>query len=65
LPVFSDMCFVLVVASLKKYNEINGCLPERIVIYRDGVGDGQLNAVIDHEIPQLKECFRALGADYK
>ncbi|KAK2155427.1 hypothetical protein NP493_2079g00007 [Ridgeia piscesae] len=51
-------------ASLKKYNEINGCLPERIVIYRDGVGDGQLNAVIDHEIPQLKECFKALGADY-
>ena len=59
------VCDILFSASLKKYNELNDCLPERIVIYRDGVGDGQLNAVIDHEIPQLLECFKALGANYQ
>ena len=52
-------------ASLKKYHEINGALPERVVIYRDGVGDGQLPAVVEHEIPQLLECFKTMGQDYK
>ena len=28
--------------ALKKYFENNGVLPERIIIYRDGVGDGQV-----------------------
>ncbi|KAM4855358.1 piwi-like protein 3 [Urocitellus parryii] len=27
--------------------------PESIVVYRDGVGDGQLQALLDHEISQL------------
>ncbi|XP_023576705.1 piwi-like protein 3 [Octodon degus] len=27
--------------------------PDSVVVYRDGVGDGQLQALIDHEIPQL------------
>lgn len=51
-------------ASLRKYHEVNERLPERIIIYRDGVGDGQLPAVFEHEIPQLLECFKTLGADY-
>ncbi|NP_001161632.1 piwi-like protein [Saccoglossus kowalevskii] len=51
-------------ASLKKYHEINKTLPERIFVYRDGVGDGQLPAVVEHEIPQLLDCFKQLGSDY-
>lgn len=43
--------------SLKKYYEVNNALPERIIIYRDGVGDGQLRFVADHEMPQLISCF--------
>ncbi|MBZ3881129.1 Piwi-like protein 3 [Sciurus carolinensis] len=27
--------------------------PQSIVVYRDGVGDGQLQALLDHEVPQL------------
>ena len=52
-------------AALKKYHDVNKTLPDRIVIYRDGVGDGQLPAVAEHEIKQLLECFKQLGADYK
>lgn len=29
----------------------------KIVIYRDGVGDGQLRVVKDYEVEQLRECF--------
>lgn len=32
-------------------------LPDRIVVYRDGVGDGQLSAVVDHELAQITSCF--------
>ncbi|KAM9175030.1 piwi-like protein 2 [Mergus octosetaceus] len=33
------------------------CLPKKIVVYRDGVSDGQLDTVVKYEIPQLQKCF--------
>ena len=44
-------------AALRNYLELNKHLPERIILYRDGVGDGQLGIVKDHEIPQFTHCF--------
>lgn len=32
--------------SLKKYFEFNRYLPERIIVYRDGVGDGMLQVLL-------------------
>lgn len=58
--------WVDIVGALEKYHEVNGVLPERIIVFRDGVGDGQLRAVFEHEVPQLNECFkRSGGQDYK
>lgn len=35
-------------------------------MYRDGVGDGQLEAVDKHEVPQMLEAFKAAGGqNYK
>ncbi|OWK17650.1 hypothetical protein Celaphus_00008871, partial [Cervus elaphus hippelaphus] len=31
----------------------NHGLPARIIVYRDGVGDGQLKTLVDYEVPQL------------
>eukprot|EP00112_Aurelia_sp_Birch-Aquarium-sp1_P026327 Seg928.2 transcript_id=Seg928.2/GoldUCD/mRNA.D3Y31 product="Piwi-like protein 2" protein_id=Seg928.2/GoldUCD/D3Y31 len=50
--------------ALKKYHEINHDLPERIIVYRDGVGDGQLHIVANYEVQQLSESF-ALFESYK
>ncbi|VDI77989.1 aubergine [Mytilus galloprovincialis] len=47
--------------ALEKYHEVNGALPERIIVFRDGVGDGQLQAVHEHEIPQMIDCFKKAG----
>jgi aubergine-like protein len=55
--------------ALQKFREVNeGNLPSRIVIYRDGVGDGQINFVYTHEVElikvsttiylQVKKCMR-------
>ena len=52
-------------AALRKFNDVNGDLPERIIIYRDGVGDGQLRLVVEHEVPQLKASFQEISGGYK
>jgi aubergine-like protein len=52
-------------AALRQYYNVNGAAPAKIIIYRDGVGDGQLDTVIQHEVPQLFETFKSIGTDYK
>ncbi|XP_056427047.1 piwi-like protein 2 isoform X2 [Hyla sarda] len=47
------------VAALQKFHELNHMLPEKIIVYRDGVSDGQLSVVQNYEIPQLQTCFSA------
>ncbi|XP_061527024.1 piwi-like protein 2 [Phycodurus eques] len=49
---------VCLLDALHKYHEVNHCFPERIVVYRDGVSDGQLKMVEEYEIPQLIKCFK-------
>jgi len=60
----SDQLKVCMAGALKKYNEINGELPEPIIVYRDGVGDGQLKQVFEHELPQLKAAFSDVLTGY-
>lgn len=38
---------------------MNGCLPDRVVVFRDGVGDGQMKIVEEYEVEQLRKCFVA------
>ncbi|XP_044264767.1 piwi-like protein Siwi isoform X2 [Tribolium madens] len=38
----------------KRWKDHNGHYPERILIYRDGVGEGQLPFVIEHEVVNIK-----------
>jgi len=45
---------------LGKFHEKNGALPERLVIYRDGVGDGQLKGVRDFEYQQINDACSLL-----
>ncbi|XP_063166970.1 piwi-like protein 2 [Candoia aspera] len=56
-----DSLKVCLVAALQKFHEVNHCLPEKIVVYRDGVSDGQLKMVESYEIPQLQKCFKAFN----
>jgi aubergine-like protein len=41
--------------ALYKYRKHNqNRLPQRIVIYRDGVGEGQIPYVYEHEVDKIK-----------
>lgn len=62
-----EMCSQLMTcmtAALRKYNEVNQCLPEKIIIYRDGVGDGQLNEVKTVELEQIKQAVKSVNPNY-
>uniref|UniRef100_A0A8C9W4Y1 Piwi-like RNA-mediated gene silencing 1 n=1 Tax=Scleropages formosus TaxID=113540 RepID=A0A8C9W4Y1_SCLFO len=50
--------------ALNTWMKYNRCMPQRIVIYRDGVGEGMLHSVVDYEVAQIMECIRAVGEDY-
>ena len=50
---------------MEHYYRQNKVYPEHIIIYRDGVGDGQLVAVKENEIPQIEKAFAIIGADYQ
>lgn len=56
-----DQLKVCMMGALKKYHEINGEMPDPVIIYRDGVGDGQLQQVFEHELPQYKAAFEQLS----
>ncbi|CAF90293.1 unnamed protein product [Tetraodon nigroviridis] len=51
--------------ALKEYLKHNNCLPSRIIVYRDGVGDGQLQSVATFEVAQILESIKSLGQDYR
>uniref|UniRef100_A0A672UWR8 Piwi-like protein 1 n=1 Tax=Strigops habroptila TaxID=2489341 RepID=A0A672UWR8_STRHB len=42
----------------------NKYLPSRIIVYRDGVGDGQLYTLVNYEVPQFLDCLKSVGKDY-
>jgi aubergine-like protein len=49
-----------IIDALQKYHQVNGVLPAKIIVYRDGVNDFQLLDVIDNELPALNElCMKA------
>jgi len=56
------VCFT---AALRKYHECNQELPSRIIVFRDGVGDGDLLNVSEYEVAQLATCFSQFGAAYQ
>jgi aubergine-like protein len=54
-------CFI---SALKCYYDVNHRFPDRVVIYRDGVGDGQLKVSAEYEVPQFESCFQHISPDY-
>ncbi|KAF7663369.1 hypothetical protein LDENG_00212420 [Lucifuga dentata] len=55
---------ICLLAALQKYYEVNHNLLDKIVVYWDGVSDGQLKTVELYEIPQLLMCFKTFP-DYE
>ncbi|XP_061624752.1 piwi-like protein 1 isoform X1 [Phyllopteryx taeniolatus] len=50
--------------ALKDFYKFNKCFPSRIIVYRDGVGDGQLHNVVNYEVAQIIGSIKSMGQDY-
>jgi len=50
--------------SVQEFHRQNNAFPEKIIMYRDGVGDGQLGAVIEHELGQILRVLPLLSPGY-
>jgi eukaryotic translation initiation factor 2C len=50
----------LLESRLRLWQAKNNVLPENILIYRDGVSDGQYQTVLDVELPQIRRACREL-----
>lgn len=46
------------VKALKQYQSEHSCLPDRIMFYRDGVGEGQTSYVFEHELRHLRDTLQ-------
>ncbi|XP_071867732.1 argonaute 3 [Bombus fervidus] len=60
-----DMLQMCLISALKAYHRHNKCYPDRIIIYRDGVSDGQLQIVVKYEIKQLLASFKSIEINYE
>ncbi|XP_032708667.1 piwi-like protein 4 isoform X2 [Lontra canadensis] len=52
-PENDNRCCRLLERALNRWHRHNRGLPARVVVYRDGVGDGQLQTLLEYEVPQL------------
>lgn len=55
----------IILDALQKYHQVNGALPGKIIIYRDGVNDFQLLDVIENELPALNELCMKVQEGYE
>jgi len=56
---------VHMVQALKTYYKTHDTLPERIFMYRDGVGDGQIQYVHQQEVARLEEKIKEIYSKVK
>ncbi|KAK0087279.1 hypothetical protein PV325_001377 [Microctonus aethiopoides] len=59
-----DLLKICFVSALSLFKKKRGQYPERIIVYRDGVGDGQLSSVAQYEVEQLKSAFPLVDPTY-
>jgi len=59
----TDRMCPMVLKALRRYNEQNTIVPERVIMYRDGVGDGQIPYVLEHEVAAIEKCFKECGME--
>lgn len=53
-----------VAKAVKQFQLRNGSLPERILFFRDGVGEGQIGYVHEHEVKAVKNSLKQIYESY-
>ncbi|KAJ2913428.1 hypothetical protein MD484_g6984, partial [Candolleomyces efflorescens] len=51
----------MLVERLLVYEKKNKVLPSRVLVYRDGVSEGQFDTVIEEELPEILKAFKKMS----
>ncbi|KAJ1918058.1 hypothetical protein H4219_002838 [Mycoemilia scoparia] len=49
---------------LKSFRNSTGALPQRVIMYRDGVSEGQFEQVANQEVPAIKRACQSFNKSY-
>jgi len=63
--IIQELCAMVKEHLVMFYKSTGGYKPHRIIIYRDGVSEGQFMHVLQHELTAIREACIKLEADYK
>ncbi|KRX51319.1 putative protein tag-76, partial [Trichinella sp. T9] len=50
---------------LLEYVDVNGTAPKNIIVYRDGVSEGQFMQVLEEELPALRRACKSFASNYR
>ncbi|KRX60175.1 putative protein tag-76, partial [Trichinella sp. T9] len=50
---------------LLEYLDVNGTAPKNIIVYRDGVSDGQFMQVLEEEVSALRRACKSVAENYR
>ncbi|XP_067125118.1 piwi-like protein 1 [Centruroides vittatus] len=59
----SDTMSIHMTRALQQFHKCNRTLPQIILFYRDGVSDGQIRYVLDHELKQIQSVLSKTYSD--
>ncbi|GLH13518.1 Uncharacterized protein, isoform A [Gryllus bimaculatus] len=62
---FGDTLYLGMLSALRKYKEVSGVLPDRILVYREGISDEQLGLIDEIDIPNFRRSFRDAAVQYQ
>ena len=60
-----DCLKIAFVEGMKKYYEVNHIWPDKVIVFRDGVGDSQLDIVACHEAAQFCNSFKHISESFQ
>lgn len=60
----NGLCAALI-SALQAYKKRNDRLPDKVIMFRDGVGDGQLRMCQEYEVPQMEAAFERQEPGYR
>lgn len=60
--IFPSKLLIFSPGALEKYQTENNKFPDKIILYRDGVGEGQIPNVYKDEVLQIQNCLANMGA---
>lgn len=49
---------------LNKYFDVNGQYPDKVFLFRDGVGEGQIPVVYNEELPRIQRAIEQLNPEW-